>query len=72
MFGYIIERQGVGWNERFWFDIPAMGVKGFGADKRARVFATEESAEAAVIEIDKELGYHCYVTKLSDLYPPLP
>ena len=70
MFGYVIERQGVGWSERFWFDIPAVGAKGFGADERARIFPTEESAREAIIEIDKEFGYYCSVTKRSDLYPP--
>ena len=67
--GYIIERQGVGWNERFYIDIPSVGVRGFGGDNRARIFFTEKEAEDAVEEIDQEFGYHCSVTKRSDLYP---
>jgi hypothetical protein len=67
--GYIVERSGVTWNERFWVDIPSVGVKGFGEDSRARIFFTKEGAEAAVKQIDKEYGYYCYVTKRSDLYP---
>ena len=72
MSGYLIERQGVGWDERFWVDIPSVGVRGFGNDKRARIFFTKEAAEKVVEEIDKEFGYYCYVTKQSDLYPPRP
>ena len=67
--GYIVERSGVTWDERFWVDIPSVGVKGFGGDARARIFFTKEGAEEAVEQIDKEYGYYCYVTKRSDLYP---
>tara|TARA_Y100000310_G_scaffold257245_1_gene265274 strand:+ start:383 stop:631 length:249 start_codon:yes stop_codon:yes gene_type:complete len=72
MSGYVIERQGVSWDERFWIDIPSVGVRGFGSDTRARVFFEKKDAEIAVREIDEEFGYHCYVTKQSDLYPPKP
>ena len=68
--GYVIERSGVTWNERFWIDIPSAGVRGFGSDARARVFFSKEDADMAAKEIDKEFGYYCYVTKQSDLYPP--
>lgn len=69
MYGYIIERQGVGWDERFWVEIPSVGVREFGNDARARIFFTKEDAEVAIKEIDKEFGYYCYATKRSDLYP---
>ena len=68
--GYVIERSGVCWDERFYIDIPSVGVRGFGSDTRARVFFSKEDAEAAVREIDEEFGYYCYITKQSDLYPP--
>jgi len=68
--GYIIERSGVGWSERFYVDIPSVGVRHFGSDERARIFFSEEDAWKAVEDIDKEFGYHCYVTRRSDLYPP--
>ena len=67
--GYIIERCGVTWNERFWFDMPSVNARGFGQDNRARIFFTKEDAEDALVEIDQEFGYHCSVTKRSDLYP---
>ena len=69
-FGYVIERQGVGWDKRFWMDIPSVGVRGFGNDTRARVFISEDAAKKEIKIIDDEFGYYCYVTKLSDLYPP--
>jgi len=69
MDGYIIERCGVSWNKRFWIDMPSVGVKGFGEDKRARIFFTKKEAEDTLREIDQEFGCHCFVTKLSDLYP---
>jgi hypothetical protein len=68
--GYVIERSGVGWDERFYIDIPSVGVRGFGSDTRARVFFSKKDAEAAVREIDEEFGYYCCVVKQSDLYPP--
>ena len=71
MYGYVIERGGVSWDERFWIDIPSVGARGFGSDSRARVFLSKNEALAAVKKIDKEFGYYCYVTKRSDLYPPL-
>ena len=70
MGGYVIERQGVCWDERFYIDIPSVGVKKFGSDERARVFFSESEARKAVERIDKEFGCHCCVTKRSDLYPP--
>jgi hypothetical protein len=70
MFGYVVERSGVTWAERFWFDIPAVGAKGFGDDARARVFHSEAAAKAASLNIEDELGFYCYVTKRSELYPP--
>ena len=68
-FGYVIERSGVTWSERFWMDMPAFNVRGFGSDARARVFVTESEARATARSISDEMGCHCYVTKLSDLYP---
>jgi hypothetical protein len=68
--GYVIERTGVSWDERFWIDIPSVGVRGFGNDERARIFISKDEAELAAKSIDKELGLYCYVTKRSDLYPP--
>ena len=44
MFGWMIERSGVSWSERFWHDIPSLGVMGFGDDGRARVFTSESEA----------------------------
>tara|TARA_R110002060_G_scaffold13326_1_gene18932 strand:+ start:666 stop:884 length:219 start_codon:yes stop_codon:yes gene_type:complete len=70
MYGYVIERGGVTWNERFWIDIPSVGARGFGNDSRARVFLSKGEALEAIQEIDKEFGYYCYPTKRSDLYPP--
>jgi len=67
--GYVIERSGVTWGERFWIDIPSVGVRGFGDDKRARIFFAKENAEETVDEISKEYGCFCYITKRSDLYP---
>ena len=69
-FGFVVERSGVHWDERFWMDMPSVGVRGFGDDSRARVFLTAEDAKKAIREIDKEFGYYCYITKLTDLYPP--
>tara|TARA_E500000331_G_scaffold357850_1_gene421270 strand:+ start:128 stop:376 length:249 start_codon:yes stop_codon:yes gene_type:complete len=68
-FGYVIERSGVTWGKRFWMDMPAFKVRGFGDDDRARVFITQELAQKEASEISREFGCHCYVTKLSDLYP---
>jgi len=68
--GYVIERSGVGWDERFYIDIPSVGVRKFGSDDRARIFISKDEAELAAKSIDKELGLCCYVTKRSDLYPP--
>ena len=70
MFGWMIERSGVTWSERFWHDIPSVGVVGFGDDGRARIFTSESEAEETVKQIYNDYGYHCYVTKCSDLYPP--
>ena len=70
MYGYVIERGGVTWDERFWFDIPSVGRRGFGSDSRARVFISKHEAVMAIKKIDIEVGYYCYVTKRSDLYPP--
>lgn len=70
MYGYVIERGGVAWEERFWIDIPSVGARGFGSDSRARVFLSKAEALEALNRIDKEFGYYCYVTKRSDLYPP--
>ena len=70
MYGYVIERQGVSWNERFWIEIPSVGVRGFGDDRRARVFFSKEDAEKKIKEIDEEFGYYCHATKQLDLYPP--
>ena len=71
MFGYVIERSGVSWSERFWVDIPSVNAKGFGSDARARVFVSKTEAESVVKDIYNEFGYFCYVTKRSELYPPL-
>ena len=71
MEGYVIERSGVHWNERFWVDIPSIGVKMFSSDERARIFFSKETAESVVKEIKESIGCYCYVTKRSDLYPPL-
>jgi hypothetical protein len=70
MSGYVIERQGVSWDERFYIDIPSVGVRKFGSDDRARVFISKDEAELMAESIDKEFGLYCYVTKRSDLYPP--
>ena len=70
MFGYVIERSGVSWNERFWFNIPALNKKGFGSDDRASVYASIAEAEEAISLIDKEFGFHCYITARAELYPP--
>jgi hypothetical protein len=70
MYGYVIERGGVSWNERFWIDIPSVGARGFGSDSRARVFFSKEEALSTLSFIDKEFGFYCYITKRSDLYPP--
>ena len=70
MIGYIIERSDVGWDKKFWVDIPSVGVRGFGSDTRARVFYSKEDAENTVKKIGEEYGYHCRITKQSDLYPP--
>ena len=68
---YVIERSGVHWDERFWVDIPSVGVRGFGSDKRARIFFSKEDAEEAVKEIDREFGIYCYITDREQLYPPM-
>jgi len=72
IYGYIIERCGVSWDERFWIDIPSVNIRGFGPDDRARIFFTKEEAENTLKEIDQEFGYYCSVTKRSDLYPSTP
>jgi len=69
--GYVIERSGVSWDEKFWIDMPSVGVRKFGSDTRARVFLSESEAKTVAENIDKEFGLYCYVTKRSDLYPPL-
>lgn len=69
MHGYVIERRGVSWDQRFWIDMPSVGVRGFGEDSRARIFFTRKEAEDTLKEIDQEFGYYCSVTKRSDLYP---
>ena len=66
---YVVERSGVSWDERFWIDIPSVGVRGFGSDTRARVFFSKSDAEAALKIIEEEFGYYCYIPKRSELYP---
>ena len=70
-FGYVIERSGVHWDERFWIDIPSVGVRKFGSDERARIFFSKEEAEREADFIRDKIGCHCYITKRSDLYPSL-
>jgi len=69
MFGFVIERTGVTWNERFWIDNPALGIREFGSDTRARIFNTKESANEAKDYIEQSLGLNVEITKRSDLYP---
>ena len=68
--GYVIEKSGVSWGERFWIDMPSIGVRGFGNDTRARIFFSKSEAEKAVSSINDEFGCHCYVTSRDELYPP--
>ncbi len=69
-FGYVIERSGVTWGKRFWMDMPAFKVRGFGDDGRARIFMSREQASEEIKTIEEEFGCCCYITKLSELYPP--
>jgi len=71
MYGYILERSGVHWDERFWFDIPSVNKRGFGSDVRARIFLSKEEAMTASKYVNDELGVHTTVVKRSDLYPPM-
>lgn len=67
--GYIIEDKEASWNERFWVEIPSVGVRAFGDDQRARIFFTKAEAEAVNNDIQYEYGIDTVVTKRSDLYP---
>ena len=71
-FGYVIERLGAEWEERFWVDMPAFNVRGFGDDGRARIFISKSDADKHAKIISEETGSSCYATKVSDLYPPAP
>jgi len=70
MYGYIIERSGVPWAERFWFDIPSVKTRGFGNDMRARIFFSREEANVVSKNLNNDLGVYTTVVKRSDLYPP--
>ncbi len=68
--GYIIEDKSAPWEDRFWIDIPSVGVRTFGNDNRARIFFSAEEAELVSNDIHIEYGIDTVVTKRSDLYPP--
>jgi len=70
MYGYLIERCGVSWDKRFWFDIPSVNANGFGNDARARIFFSREEAGAVSKHLNDSLGVYTTVVKRSDLYPP--
>ena len=70
MYGYIIERSGVPWAKRVWFDIPAVSARGFGNDTGARVFFSKEEASVVSKNLNNDLGIYTTVVKRSDLYPP--
>ena len=70
MYGYVLERCGVTWSERFWFDIPSVNSRGFGSDERARIFLSREEAATTSKYLNDKLGVHTTVVKRSDLYPP--
>jgi hypothetical protein len=69
MGGYIIEDKSAPWENRFWVDIPSVGVRTFGNDNRARIFFTEAEAKLVNDDIQYEYGVDTVVTKRSDLYP---
>ena len=69
LIGYIIEKKNAPWDARFWIDIPSVGVKTFGDDHRARIFATKHEADLVNDDIHYEYGVDTVVTKRSDLYP---
>jgi hypothetical protein len=67
--GYIIEDKNAPWEDRFWIDMPSVGVKTFGNDNRARIFVTKQEADLVNDDIQYEYGINTVVTKRSDLYP---
>lgn len=67
--GYIIENKEAPWEDRFWVDIPSVGVKTFGNDHRARIFISKQEADSVNADIHYEYGVATVVTKRSDLYP---
>ena len=70
MYGYLIERDGVPWSERFWFDIPAVKARGFGGDTRARIFISKDDADNASEDLNDEFDLKTTVVRRADLYPP--
>ena len=72
--GYIIERQGVAWEERFYksfcYKRFFRGEPIFGDDKRAKVFITKDSADTVKDKIENEAGIYVIVHACSDFFPP--
>ena len=70
MYGYVIENKNAEWDERFWVDIPSVGVREFGSESRARIFFTEEEAEVVNRDVIYEYNIESVVTSRSNIYPP--
>ena len=70
MYGYIIERQGVSWNERFYRSGWKSNGFSFGGDETARIFVSKEAAEAVSEQLEREEGIYAVVRARSDFYPP--
>ena len=69
LIGYIIQNKQAPWEERFWIDIPILGIKKFGDDHRARVFISKQEADIVNNDIQYEFGIDTEVIKRTDLYP---
>jgi|TARA_R110001583_G_scaffold16234_4_gene66114 hypothetical protein len=68
--GYIIERQGVSWDERFYKSFSFSGEPVFGEDRRATVFVNKNDANSIRDKIIESSGIYVSVHARSDFYPP--
>jgi len=70
MHGYIIERQGVSWDERFYKSYDSNNEPVFGSDKGATIFVSREDAESTRMKIINESHIYVTVHARSEFYPP--
>lgn len=67
--GYIIQRDSADWDERFWMDNPAVGIEGFGEERRARLFITKEDADLICKKINYKYGIIVTSVRRDDIFP---